>query len=215
MLNPVLPVRPAPAVPDRREWLSRCENVTRTDGLVAGLAAVLAGVELSAAPGRVAAIPSASVRPGDVVHPCRIAGLEGISLVAVPGRGSVPAGVGVALAAVRLVVVEQVLEEAVRHLSGRVAGGEPLIRKPMVIGDVAGIRTTVAALVPLVRLAPGPAVLADLHDEITALEWDLAKLFGASGFLVDGPVRVLHVSRLVANCWVPAAPDPMPDALRW
>jgi Acyl-CoA dehydrogenase, C-terminal domain len=106
------------------------------------------------------------------------------------------------LGAVRVGVSRRLLDDAVAHLSGRVSGGEPLIRKQLVLGTVADVITALDAVRQLLCVAHRvPAAVADAHDRITALDWDTAKLFGASGFLADGPVRAAYVGRLAADCW--------------
>jgi hypothetical protein len=54
-------------------------------------------------------------------------------------------------------------------------------------------------------LLPGApaAALADVHDRLTALDWELARLLGGSGYVGRGPACAAFVSRLAANCWVP------------
>ncbi|MGH3416980.1 MAG: acyl-CoA dehydrogenase, partial [Actinocrinis sp.] len=99
--------------------------------------------------------------------------------------------------------VRSLTERAVGHLSGRVVGGEPTIRKQLVLGTVADLVTETEAIRRLLMVAGTvSAAVADAHERLTVLGWEAAKLFGASGYLVDGPTRGVYVSRLVANCWV-------------
>ena len=108
------------------------------------------------------------------------------------------------LAAVRLGLVRRLAERAVGHLSGRVVGGEPAVRKQLVLGTLADLVTEAEAMRRRLMVAGDvPAGVADAHERLTVLGWEAAKLLGASGYLVDGPARGVYVSRLVANCWVP------------
>jgi hypothetical protein len=115
------------------------------------------------------------------------------------------------LGAVRAGLARRLLDDAVAHLSGRVAEGEPISRKQMVRGTVADVHTGLEAVLRLLRVAGDvPAAVADAHDRITALDWEAAKLLGASGFVADGAARPGYVGWLVAQTWLPA--DGMPAA---
>jgi hypothetical protein len=84
-----------------------------------------------------------------------------------------------------------------------VAGGEPTIRKQLVLGTVADLVTAAEAIRRYLTVAGEvAAAVVDAHDRLTVLGWEAAKLFGASGYLVDGPARSAYVSRLAANCWI-------------
>ena len=189
-----------------RESISECERIAHAQGLAAGLGAALGGVDADAAPGLVAALPAARVAPGAAVIPHRMADLEGISFVRPSARAGLSTEERVALAArlgaVRLGMVRSLVERAVGHLSGRVVGGEPTIRKQLVLGTVADLLTETEAIRRLLTVAGSVSTaVADAHERLTVLGWEAAKLFGASGYLVDGPARGVYVSRLVANCW--------------
>lgn len=189
-----------------RESISECERIAHAQGLAAGLGAALGGVDADAAPGLVAALPAARVAPGAAVIPHRMADLEGISFVRPSARAGLSTEERVALAArlgaVRLGMVRSLVERAVGHLSGRVVGGEPTIRKQLVLGTVADLLTETEAIRRLLTVAGSVSTaVSDAHERLTVLGWEAAKLFGASGYLVDGPARGVYVSRLVANCW--------------
>jgi hypothetical protein len=181
------------------------ERIGHADGLSAGLAKVLDGVDVDAvAPGRFAAVPER--RAGDaavVAH--SLAAREGVTFVRCAGDNTAGAGeatlVGQRLAGVRLGLTRRLLELAVEHLTGRVAGGEELIRKQLNVGAIADVLCAVETLRRYVEVAP-PEALADIHEQITAADWDVIKLFAASGYIADHPVRALYVSELVANTWV-------------
>jgi hypothetical protein len=189
------------------ETISECERIAHAQGLAAGLGAALGSVDAHAAPGRVAALPAGRVAPGAALIPHRMADLEGVSFVRTAAKATVAGEERTALAArlgaVRLGMVRSLAERAVGHLSGRVVGGEPAIRKQLVLGAVADLVTEAEAIRRLLMVAGTvPTAIADAHERLTVLGWEAAKLFGASGYLVDGPARGVYVSRLVANCWV-------------
>lgn len=199
-----------------RDTLVACEAAAHDGGLTPGLELALHAVDIGAPPGRVAALPAGRVPAGAAVVPHRLAELEGVTFVTWPRRSAestepvAPAGsaddrrtvFAALLGAVRVGVSRRLLDDAVAHLSGRVGGGEPLIRKQLVLGTVADVITAIDAVRQLLLVAHRvPAAVADAHDRITALDWDTAKLFGASGFLADGPVRAAYVGRLAADCW--------------
>ncbi|GAA3226364.1 hypothetical protein GCM10020256_36760 [Streptomyces thermocoprophilus] len=138
--------------------------------------------------------------------PHRVAEATGISFVRCadtpPAGAEALTAVSVLVAAARLGATRRLLDHAVEHLSGRTSGGEPTIRKQLVLGTVADVLTGLEALRAQLRVgADSAASVADVHDQITALDWETAKLLGASGFMADGPGRTAHVSHLVANCW--------------
>lgn len=201
-----------------RDTLVACEAAAHDGGLTPGLELALRTVDVGAPAGRVAALPVGRVPAGATVLPHRLAELEGVAFVAWPHRPADSAeSAGPAsydgpddrrtvfaalLGAVRVGVSRRLLDDAVAHLSGRVGGGEPLIRKQLVLGTVADVITALDAVRQLLLVAHRvPAAMADAHDRITALDWDTAKLLGASGFLADGPVRAAYVGRLAADCW--------------
>lgn len=205
-----------------RDTIVACEAAAHDGGLTSGLELALRAVDIDAPPGRVAALPSGRLPAGAAVVPHRLAQAEGITFVTWPehpapaehpapeqrqprqrrqrpDRTTVFAAL---LGAVRVGVSRRLLDDAVAHLSGRTGGGEPLIRKQLVLGTVADVITALEAVRQLLLVAHHvPAAVADAHDRITALDWDTAKLFGASGFLADGPVRAAYVGRLAADCW--------------
>ncbi|PWI44818.1 acyl-CoA dehydrogenase family protein [Streptomyces sp. ICBB 8177] len=217
-----------------RDPIARCETTAHAEGLAAGLTQALAAARDGVSPpGRVAALPAGRVPPGAAVVRNRLAEREGIGCFVWPGReterphhlrpvrqaeridhdgesGGATAEFAVLLGAVRLGATRRLLEHAVGHLSGRTAGGEPTIRKQLVLGTVADVMTGVeAARHALLTGAGVPEAVADTHERLTELDWETTKLLGASGYLADGPARAAHVSRLLADCWV-AAPGGTP-----
>jgi hypothetical protein len=213
--------------------LQQCERTARTEGLAAGLTLALTGFDAAAmAPGRYAAVPAKTAPDAVPVVPHSLASSEDVVFIdcgqsrhrqdaAAPSWALCPGSAGLAefgrrLAAVRLGLTRRLLDAAVRHLSERYGGGEPLLRKQLVTGTIADIISGIellrqyACLSPadapaadtLAGDAPQSAALADLHAQITDLDEKVIGLFGAAGFIADHPVRALHVSALVANTWV-------------
>jgi alkylation response protein AidB-like acyl-CoA dehydrogenase len=126
----------------------------------------------------------------------------------VPTRTAAPTGraldVALRFAAVRVGLVRHHLDAAVEHLTGRTGGGEPLIRKQLNQGTIADVLAGVEALrryLETVALSPATASVVDIHEQLSALGWEVTKLFGAAGFMADHPVRALYVADLVANTW--------------
>jgi hypothetical protein len=79
-----------------------------------------------------------------------------------------------------------------------------LLRKQMVLGAIADILVGVEVLRRHLETTAGDATVSivDIHRQLDELDWNVAMLFGASGYLADRPVRALYVSALVANTWV-------------
>jgi alkylation response protein AidB-like acyl-CoA dehydrogenase len=194
------------------DTIGECERSAHAEGLAAGLATALAGMPAGAPPGSVAAVPSNAVDLagsawGETLVPHDLAAREGISFVRCQGRAPVPTdeltAFGARLGAVRLGVHRRLLQRAVEHLAGRLSGGEPILRKQLVQGTLADILAAGEAVRRCLLVAgDAAAAVADAHDRLTVLDWEAAKLLGASGYLSDGPARGAWVSRLTANCWI-------------
>lgn len=190
------------------------ERTGHSRGLAAGLQRVLHDLNdtdlIATAPGRFAAVPAA--RAGDattVEHD--LAALEGVAILdlrlpegltrmaALPGRRIV---VGLRLAAVRIGLTRRLLDRAVEHLAG---GAEPPFPEQLDQGTVADVLAGLEMLrryLETTALSPRLESVVDLHERLTALDWKVTRLFGASGYLTDHPVRALYVAGLVANTWV-------------
>jgi hypothetical protein len=189
-----------------RETIMECERVGHAKGLAAGLSTALAAAGATDPPGRIAALPTDQVPEGAAVVPNAMAEQEGISFVRWPESSAEPAldSLAVLLGAVRIGVTRNLMEHAVTHLSGRTSGGEPTVRKQLVLGAIADAMTAAdAARECLLVAGDVPAAVVDTHDRLTELDWEATKLLGASGFITDSPARAGYVSRLAANCWVP------------
>jgi hypothetical protein len=206
---------PAPvAVRSAHAVLLDCEQAARGAGLAAGLAAALDAVwadapgRAPAPPGRVAALPADRVPAGAELIAHHMAVLEDIAFVrcepAVPEDSERLTAFCALLGAARLGVSRRLLEWAVEHLSGRTVEGQPTIRKQLVLGTLADTLTGVEAARRSLQVAGTvPAAVAEVHDQITELDWECVKLLGASGYVTDSPSRGAYVSRLIANCWIP------------
>ena len=193
--------------------MAECEKAGRAAGLAAGLALALSGISVAeTAPGRYAAVPAESLEDGAPVLRHRLADPEGIVFLDCPGERPDEAPgldeVGRLLAAVRLGVLRAVLDQVVEHLSNRLSGDEPLIRKQLVVGAVADVMAGVELLRGYASTQRGPVALADVHNRIDELGFEVATLYGAAGYLADGPGRALYVSSLAAGTWVPRAGIP-------
>lgn len=188
--------------------LTECEQAGREGGLAAGLAAALRGVTAAElAPGRFAAVPADQLPDGARKAADQLTVREEIGYLAVPGTRPAPdpaqlLELGRRLAAARLGVTRRLLDQAVGHLSERGAGGEALVRKQLVVGTIADAAAQIELLREYARTVAGPTSLADLHDRISELDWQVAGLFGAAGYIADHPARALYVSELVAGSWI-------------
>ena len=185
-----------------REIIAECESAGHSHGLAAGLTLALAGVDTDAAPGPFAALPATAVPAGTPVLAHPMAAKEGISFVRTRRREQLQTEIVVRLGAARLGTTQRLYERAVEHLSARTSGGEPTVRKQLVQGVLADAHVELEVARRGLRIA-GRAALTDLHDRLTALDWELAKLLGASGYAGEHAVASAFVSRLAANCWVP------------
>lgn len=190
--------------------LTRCRDLGREHGLAAGLAAVLAGLDPDReAPGSVAVLPAASLPDGVSVLPHPLAALEGLALVRF---SSSPAGAerapgltgtrAAALAAVRIGVLDRLLDAAVERLSNRRFAGLPLIDRQLVAGAVADVAVEIELTAAGADLDAAADVAWAGHERLTEAGWAVARMFGAEGFTTGHPARALHLSALVADLWV-------------
>jgi hypothetical protein len=184
-----------------RHTIAECERAGHDGGLAAGLA--LTGAALDNAPGRVAAVPSDAVPSGTAV----LRAEQGVSFVHTePFNGPDSTAVAARLAGVRLGLTRRLARRVVEHLSTRAVGGEPTIGKQLVQGTLADAHvTTEAARRTLTVAGDCPEAVRDVHDRLTTVDWELAKLLGASGFVDNGAMFDVHLSRLTASCWVGAS----------
>ncbi|MEU8180122.1 hypothetical protein AB0B85_01795 [Micromonospora sp. NPDC049044] len=90
----------------------------------------------------------------------------------------------------------------VRWLASRRSGGGDLLRFQMIKGQLADVlveHQEIAAALDGISLSP--AMTLHLHDRITAADRAVLGLFGAAGFLRDGPGGEAHVSELLADVY--------------
>jgi hypothetical protein len=186
------------------------EWVGYTDGLSAGLAMALADLDdadLASAPSGYAAVPARRVDDGATVVEHGMATSEGVAILDVRlPAGLVPlrhagdrhAVVGLRLAAVRIGLARKVLDHALAHLTGR-----PLIHAGLgVIADTLSELAGLRGYLEVAARRPARPAVADLHAQLTRLDWQVATLFGAGGYGAGHPVRALFVAELVANTWI-------------
>lgn len=185
--------------------ITACEEAGRREGLAAGLALALAALEAGAAPGGVAALPAGAVPAGTEVIRHEMALAEGIGFVRPATKTEVPAeeltALAARLAAVRIGATLRLMEQVAGHLSRRMFGGEPVLAKQLVQGSLAdALVATETARCGLVT--ENRAAIVDVHDRLTQVDWQLARMLGAGGYVGRNPACGAYVSRLVANCWV-------------
>ena len=185
--------------------ITACEEAGRREGLAAGLALALAALDAGAAPGGVAALPADAIPAGTEVIQNEMALAEGIGFVRPATRSKVPAEELTALAArlgaVRIGATLRLMEQVAGHLSRRMFGGEPVLAKQLVQGSLAD--ALVATETARCGLATeNRAAIVDVHDRLTQVDWQLARMLGAGGYVGRNPAGGAYVSRLVANCWV-------------
>jgi len=193
-------------------WL-RCHDLARRDGPVAALAelyrAVPAGAVLVGPAGH--AVRPGPAGPAEAVvtpEPLRRAGLVVVRARPASARPD-PATYRcwlVGLSWLRLGVSAGLLDAARGHLSGRLAGRQPLLHQQLVKGELADavieqldLRAGLAGL-DLDR--PAGDRLADLHRRITGTDRAVLRLLGAAGFTVDGPGLAGYLSELLADVYL-------------
>jgi hypothetical protein len=180
--------------------------------LAAGLAAVLDGLDpRTAAPDGVALLPVSTPVPDARILPHPFAARDGLMLVRFPhSSGASGQGRGLtgpraaALAAVRVGLLDGLLDAAAHRLAGRTFAGTRLIDQQLVVGAVADVLTELD-LAAAARLDADTAaeVAAAQHERLTEAGWTVARFFGAEGYLADHPVRSLYLSALAADVWLP------------
>ncbi|WP_431882488.1 hypothetical protein [Micromonospora gifhornensis] len=104
------------------------------------------------------------------------------------------------IAWIRLGLTTRLLDLAAAHLRGRTVAGVVTLNLPMVRGILADAATGIAEAQALLDTR------ADLHQVHRALDEtgrSCLHLFGAAGFLTDGPGSHLRVSELLADTYPP------------
>jgi hypothetical protein len=104
-------------------------------------------------------------------------------------------------------LLRRTLRQAVRHLAARTSGGEALLSKQLVqaqLADIAMALNVEQAVPPGDRRGRWSA-----HRRLVAQGRALVRLFGASGFLADGPATDLYLAEVIGNVYLhPDAEDP-------
>jgi hypothetical protein len=162
-----------------------------------------AGADVATAGGDVAAGADVAAAGGDVV-----AAGTGWRPLRAAGADNRPTGWVPALTWLRLGLSEWLLARAVEFLNGRMSGGVPLIQQQLVRGSLAEVVIAQREVLGVLDAQPpGPMAVplaTHLHAELTSADRTALRLFGASGFLVDGPGQVAYLSELLADAYLDA-----------
>jgi Acyl-CoA dehydrogenase, C-terminal domain len=116
-----------------------------------------------------------------------------------------PEGWATGLAWIRLGLAERLLSRAVEHLRGREAQGTTTLNIPMVRAAIADVACGTAAARAL--LDDG-GHLAAVHRALDEAVPHCLRLFGAMGFLTEGPGGEARVLELLGDAYAPALPAP-------
>jgi len=98
----------------------------------------------------------------------------------------------------------QVLADAIRHLDGRTSAGATLLSMQLVEGQLADIAMAISAD----EAVPAPRRDADSRSRwrsclrLVAAGRQLVKLFGARGYLTDGPGADLYLAEVAGNIYL-------------
>jgi hypothetical protein len=97
------------------------------------------------------------------------------------------------------------------HLDGRTSAGTTLLAKQLIQGQLADIALllTEEEAVPAERLATDREARWRAHRRLVDAGRRLLRLFGAAGFLGDGPAADLHLIEVAGNVYL--HPGPAPD----
>ncbi|MEZ7003789.1 hypothetical protein [Streptomyces sp. AD55] len=120
-----------------------------------------------------------------------------------PGDRCAPPFDATALLWLRLGLAEGLRRSCVEHLKGRPSGDSTVLLQPLVKAQLAKATAQQMELAAwLGRIAADgtrPSRLRPQHDQVTGNGRALLRLFGAFGFLAEGPGGVAHVSELLAE----------------
>jgi hypothetical protein len=94
------------------------------------------------------------------------------------------------------------LDDVLGHLTERTSKGAPLLEHELVRGAIADVALALSEAASLLELPPTAARLWRLHLRLVSAGRTLLKLFGASGFLTDGPGGVLYLAELMGNVYL-------------
>jgi len=101
-------------------------------------------------------------------------------------------------------VLHSTLDHALEHLGGRTSDGTTLLARQAVqiqLADIA-IRLREDRAMPLERRSADRLARWRTHLRLVAIGRDLLRLLGASGFLLDGPARELHLAEVTGNVYL-------------
>ena len=141
----------------------------------------------------------------------RLAALEGLALVQAerppePAHAR-PAELPFILIALRVGLTRRMLGLAIEHLRGRMSDGRPLIQRQMIRGSIAEVAATLEICSSAIAAASstplGTRPTEWMHDRLDRADNLVVAMFGAAGFLLDHPVRCLHVVALLRDLWDP------------
>jgi hypothetical protein len=124
------------------------------------------------------------------------------------GPGSVN-GWQIGLGWYRLGLADRLLSQAVTYLRGRSAAGTALIDLPLVRAALADAASGTAEAHSLLDYGVTAASLRQAHRTLNEVGRGCLQLFGATGFLLDGPGSEVRASELLADTYAP------PDELEW
>ena len=107
------------------------------------------------------------------------------------------------LAWYRLGLADRLLSQVVRYLRGRSAAGTVLIDLPLVRAMLADAVSGAAEACALLDAGVTAASLRQVHRALSEAGRGCLDLFGAAGFLVDGPGSEIRASELLADTYAP------------
>jgi hypothetical protein len=94
------------------------------------------------------------------------------------------------------------LDAALGHLTERTSKGAPLLEHELVRGAIADVALALSEAESLLDLPPTAARRWRVHLRLVSAGRTLLKLFGAAGFLADGPGGVLYLAELTGNVYL-------------
>ncbi|MBQ1076218.1 hypothetical protein KBX06_24115 [Micromonospora sp. C31] len=105
---------------------------------------------------------------------------------------------------IRLGLAERLLAAAAAHLRGRSVAGAPTLNLPLVRAMLADAAAGVAEARALLDTDDGdPSALRRVHEGLDEVGRRCLHLFGAAGFLADGPGSEVRASELLADTYPP------------
>lgn len=101
-------------------------------------------------------------------------------------------------------LLRRVLKAAMCHLDGRTSAGTSLLSRQFVQGQLADAAMALSAeeAMPPTHREADPLARWRSHQRMVAVGRGLIRLFGASGFLADGPAADLHLAEVAGNVYL-------------